>query len=66
MEIYLMSYDGTLGNDISCILESEEQNSDVEFIVKGLEQIDVEVAFFCLRITLVGPGVPVVHGVHER
>lgn len=37
------SYDSTLVNDVYCILESEEQNSDAEFIVKNLERIDAEV-----------------------
>ena len=37
------SYDSTLVNDVSCILESEEQNSDAEFVVKDLEQINAEV-----------------------
>ncbi|XP_066391661.1 uncharacterized protein [Miscanthus floridulus] len=37
------SYDSTLVNDVSCILESEEQNSDAEFVVKDLERIDAEV-----------------------
>jgi len=32
-----------LVNDVSCILESEEQNSDAEFVVKDLEQINAEV-----------------------
>ncbi|TKV96231.1 hypothetical protein SEVIR_9G416400v4 [Setaria viridis] len=37
------SYDSTLVNDVSCILESEEQNSDAEFVVKDLERINAEV-----------------------
>lgn len=37
------SYDSTLVNDVCCILESEEQNSDAEFVVKDLERIDAEV-----------------------
>ncbi|CAN6300996.1 unnamed protein product [Urochloa humidicola] len=37
------SYDSTLVNDVYCILESEEQNSDAEFVVKDLERIDAEV-----------------------
>lgn len=37
------SYDSTLVNDVFCILESEEQNSDAEFVVKDLERIDAEV-----------------------
>ena len=37
------SYDSTLVNDVSCILESEEQNTDAEFVVKDLERIDAEV-----------------------
>lgn len=37
------SYDSNLVNDVSCILESEEQNSDAEFVVKDLERINAEV-----------------------
>ncbi|KAF8728607.1 hypothetical protein HU200_017872 [Digitaria exilis] len=37
------SYDSNLFNDVSCILESEEQNSDAEFVVKDLERINAEV-----------------------
>ncbi|WVZ56854.1 hypothetical protein U9M48_007326 [Paspalum notatum var. saurae] len=37
------SYDSTLVNDVYCILESEEQNNDAEFVVKELERIDAEV-----------------------
>ncbi|RLN41658.1 uncharacterized protein C2845_PM01G14340 [Panicum miliaceum] len=37
------SNDSTLVNDVSCILESEEQNSDAEFVVKDLERINAEV-----------------------
>ncbi|KAJ1297232.1 hypothetical protein BS78_01G362000 [Paspalum vaginatum] len=37
------SHDSTLVNDVYCILESEEQNSDAEFVVKELERIDAEV-----------------------
>ncbi|CAL4939266.1 unnamed protein product [Urochloa decumbens] len=37
------SYDSTLVNDVFCILESEEQNSDAEFVVKDLERINAEV-----------------------
>ncbi|CAN6289519.1 unnamed protein product [Urochloa humidicola] len=38
-----ISYDSSLVNDVSCILESEEQNSDAEFAVKDLERINAEV-----------------------
>ncbi|KAL5219519.1 hypothetical protein ABZP36_020203 [Zizania latifolia] len=37
------SYDSTLIDDIYYILESEEQNSDAEFEVKGLQLINAEV-----------------------
>ncbi|OEL19270.1 hypothetical protein BAE44_0019711 [Dichanthelium oligosanthes] len=37
------SYESNLVNDVSCILESEEQNSDAEFVVKDLERINAEV-----------------------
>jgi DNA polymerase sigma len=37
------SHDSTLVNDVYCILDSEEQNSDAEFEVKNLDRINAEV-----------------------